>query len=43
MESIVDAQHTFAIAIGIHITASACLEAIFEKLGQLVVGVGGRQ
>ena len=40
MESIVDAQHALGVAVGVHISMSACLETVLEDSGQLAVGVG---
>ena len=40
VEQVVDAEHSFAVAIGVHIAVATTLEAVFQQRAETAVGVG---
>ena len=42
VEDVVNTQHAFGIAVGVHVSVSGSAESVFEGFPQMVVGVGGR-
>ena len=42
VEDVVNTQHAFGIAVGVHVSVSGSAESVFEGFPQMMVGVGGR-